>query len=126
MPAGMNVLFRVWRMTEQPGDDYVGGASISGSVIYHSVRGVIQSDEETQVFLEQGLEINQTYSANVIPGTLDIRERDELQLIAPQDHPEYGHRFRVVSSPMINHNPRDPRNYKRLRLTRSVRAHAQQ
>lgn len=107
-------------------DDYVGGASISGSVVYHRVLGSLQAQKVSQVFLEQGLETNQVFDAIVIPGTVNIQERDEMQVIEPQDHPEYGHRFRVMAPPTMNHNPRDPRNYKRLQLTRSVKAHDQQ
>lgn len=123
--SGMNVGFRVWRYLT-PTDDYAGGAQTSGTVLYDSISGRFEEQPTTQQFLEQGLETVQVFKATAIPGTLSIRDRDELELIKPTDHWEYGNFFRVVGSPHANHNPRDPRNYLMMTLTRSVRAHDNQ
>lgn len=125
MTAGLNNRFRIWRMEEMD-DDYVGGSSLSGTVVYSNIQGRMQAQDVDQVFLAQGLETVRQFNAVIIPGTLDVRERDELELIQPKDHWEYGNRFRVMAVSHSDHNPRDPRNYLRLQLTRSVRAHGQQ
>ena len=125
MTAGLNNRFRIWRLTEES-DDYVGGASLSGTVVYSNIMGRMQAQVVDQVFLAQGMETDRQFNAIVIPGTLDVRERDEVELTHPKDHWEFGKRFRVLAVSHSDHNPRDPRNYLRLQLTRSVRAHGQQ
>lgn len=112
-------------MLEQ-NDTYVGGASISGSCKYAHVRGRMQQQPTTQVFLEQGLETNKVFNIILVPGTLSIDERDELELTGPKDHVFYGDRFRVMSVRPSDFNPRDPRNYLMIQATRSVMAHASQ
>lgn len=125
MVAGLNILANIWRINYDP-DDVIGGAVISGTVQFRNIRARLQADEPTQVFMEQGLETNAVFSVVVIPGTLDIRERDEFEIIAPYDHPDINHRFRIVGVQHSSHVPRDPRNYLILNLTRSRRAHARQ
>jgi len=123
--AGMNVGFKVWRITT-PTDDYAGGAQTSGSVQYDCISARFEQQPVDQVFLEQGLETVHLFKVTAVPGTLDIRERDELELIKPVDHWEYRNFFRVVDVHHASHNPRDPRNYIMMSLTRSVRAHDNQ
>lgn len=125
MSAGLNVAFDVWRILEDS-DDVVGGAMITGSVVYYSVPGRFQKLNASQVYLEQGLETERIFTCHLVPGTLDIKERDELQLVQPTDHPMYGQRFRVVDFSPSDHNRRDPRSYINIQMTRSVRAHRQQ
>lgn len=120
--AGMNAGFRVYRITT-PSDDYAGGALTSGTVIYDFINARFEQRPATQQFLEQGLEVIHLYNITTIPGTLDILERDELELTHPVDHPDYGKFFRVVDVHRASHNPRDPRNYLMLTVTRSDRAH---
>lgn len=123
--AGTNVRFSVWRMSNAE-DDEVGGAVITGSVIYTHVQGFFQEIQSSQVLLQQGLETLETFKARIIPGTLKIYRRDEVEVTAPKDHPRYGERFRVVNAQYSSHPPRDPRNYILLDLTRSVRMHNRQ
>lgn len=125
MAAGFNVDFRIWSMIEQA-DTYVGGSSLSGTCKYSHIRGRMQQQPITQVFLEQGMETDKVFNILLIPGTLNIEERDELELTMPKDHTFYGDRFRVMSVRPSDHNPRDPRNYLMIQATRSVKAHAQQ
>lgn len=125
MSAGLNVRFNVWRILTSD-DDIVGGAMISGSLVYEGVPGRFQKLNATQVFVEQGLETERVFTCHLVPGTLDIKERDELQLVQPTDHPMCGHRFRVVDFSPSDHNRRDPRSYINIQMTRSVRAHSQQ
>lgn len=125
MSAGLNINFRVWEMIEKD-DDYVGGASISGTCKYSGIRGRMQQLPATQQFLEQGLETNKIFNILLVPATLDIEERDELEVTAPKDHFFYGDRFRVMSVRPSDFNPRDPRNYLMIQASRNVKAHAQQ
>jgi hypothetical protein len=120
--SGMNVGFKVYRIST-PSDDYSGGALTSGSVAYDFINARFEQQPATQQFLEQGLEVVHLFKVTAIPGTMDIRERDELELIKPTDHWEYQNFFRVIDVHHANHNPRDPRNYLMMTVTRSERAH---
>jgi hypothetical protein len=124
MVSGLNMLIRVHRMT-QITDDQVGGARISGTSTtdYHAR---MQASPDEQLLLQQGLETVRMFTLIVSPGCQDIRERDEIEIIAPTDHPYYSKRFRVVSMRHSDFNPRDPRNYSMLTVTRSVQSHANQ
>ena len=124
--AGLNVRFDIWRMEDSGTDDYVGGASVTGTIVYQYIQGRFQGFMPDQVFEQQGLETLRTFKFLFSPGTLDIRERDEAQLVAPFDHPHYNHRFRLTGIRYSDFNPRDPRNYMTAVGTRSVRAHTQQ
>ena len=125
MVAGENTRCRIWRIDTDP-DDAVGGAVITGSVVYDFIPLRFQAEPEQQLLLQQGLQTMRTFTAMIVPGYLDIRERDELEVTAPLDHIYYGLRFRITSVNYSSHNRRDPRNYMRLGLIRSVRAHEQQ
>ena len=115
----------IWRITEGV-DDVVGGATITGTAVYTGVLTKFESEPENQIFAQQGLETLRTYRATIVPGTLAIKERDELEITHPKDHPFYGLRFRITSMLYSSHNPRDPRNYILLGLVRSERAHTKQ
>lgn len=125
MVAGLNTRVRIWRM-DDIADDIVGGARISGTVAYDYVRARIEANPEEQLLLQQGLETNRTFNALVVPGTLDIRERDELEIVRPYDHVYYGQRFRIIGIQFSSMDKSNPNNYARLSLTRSVRAHGVQ
>lgn len=125
MTAGLNTLFSLWRMEAQD-DDYVGGASISGTVVYQNIPGRMQGFMPQQVYNAQGLETERTFTIVIAPGTRDIRERDELELTAPYDHFYFGDRFRVIGVLPSDFDTRDPRNYMMLTTSRSIKAHGQQ
>lgn len=120
--AGNNIRFDVWRVV-QGTDDRVGGAVHTGTWAYTGIEGRFQANPDEQLLLQQGLETQRTFTARIIPGTLVIKERDELMLSEPFDHPYHNQYFRVISMRYSDHNPRDPRNYILLQLVRSVRAH---
>lgn len=124
MTAGKNCRIDVWRISFNP-DDSVGGAQPTGTVI-GNYEARFQSIPASQLLLQQGLETVRTFTAVVVPGTVDIQERDEIQITHPYDHMYYGDMFRIISITYSSHNPRDPRNYLMLTLTRSVEAHAYQ
>lgn len=125
MVAGLNILIDIYRMTERD-DDYVGGASISGTCVYQNLQSRFRQFLPDQVFEQQGLETLRTFTFTLAPNNLDIRERDEAQLVAPFDHFYYGDRFRITGVRPSDHNPRDPRGFMELSAVRSERAHAQQ
>lgn len=122
MVAGENIRSTIWRMIEG-NDDVVGGATVTGSAVYTGVLTRFETQPEDQIFVQQGIETLKTFKATVVPGTLQIKERDELEITHPVEHPYYGKRYRITSVIYATHNPRDPRNYILLGLIRSERAH---
>lgn len=122
MTAGLNMRFDIYRI-DWDADDIVGGAMVTGTCVYENVMGRFQTRPRQQLLLQQGLETERTFSAVIIPGTLDIRERDEVTVVEPYDSVYHNTRFRIVGVSYSDHNPRDPRNYIMLDLVRSVEAH---
>ena len=107
-------------------DDAVGGAMITGTVLHSNVHARIEANPEDQLLLQQGLETIRTFNALIVPGSLDVRERDELEIFAPSHHPYYGVRFRIVGVQFSSMDKYNPNNYMRLSMTRSVKSHANQ
>jgi len=122
--AGNNIKVRIFRINYSD-DNTVGGAVVTGTAI-GDYPARLQANPEEQLLLQQGLETERTFKLNLVPGYLDIRERDELEIIQPTDHVYYGQRFRVRGVTYSSMNKRDPRNYMSLTLTRDVRAHDRQ
>jgi len=122
--AGNNIKIRIWRTNYSP-DDIVGGAIVTGTVL-GDYPARLQANPEEQLLLQQGLETERTFKINLVPGYLDVRERDEVEVLAPTDHVYYGQRFRVRGVSYSSLNKRDPRNYLMITLTRDVRAHDRQ
>lgn len=125
MVAGLNVRFNVVRYTEMA-DDYVGGASLSGTVQYTDVMGRLEGTPTDQLLLAQGLETNRIFRVVAVPGTLDVREHDQLVLTFPTDHPYYNKAFRVIGMTHSNFTPRDRRDYLIIDVSRDVIAHSLQ
>lgn len=125
MTGGLNQRCKIWRMVNYA-DDVVGGAQVTGTVVYEGVLCRIDSKPPEQVLVQQGLETTKTFTATLVPGTLDIRERDELEVTHPVDDVEYGWRYRIVGMQYSTHNRRDPRNYILLNMVRTTRAHTRQ
>lgn len=122
MTAGMTSRVRIWRI-DWDDDDVVGGAMITGSVVHPYVHARIESNPEEQVLLQQGLQTLRTFNALIVPGSLDVRERDELEVTAPAHHPYYGERFRIVGVQYSSMDRYNPNNYMRLSMVRDVRSH---
>lgn len=125
MTAGQNLRVTVWHI-DTPTDDNVGGAITTGSAVYTNVSAFMQSVKGQLMVGQQGLETLATFNMTIVPGTLIIWERDEVEITKPEDHPYYGLRFRIIGVDYSSHNPRDPRNYMMLTLTRSDRMHSLQ
>ena len=126
MTAGANTRVQIWRITTIAGDDEVGGAVVTGTVLHPYVKARIEANEPEQLLLQQGLETPRTFNALIVPGTLDVRERDELEITAPSYHPYYGVRFRIVGVQFSSMDKYNPNAYMRLSMIRSVESHANQ
>ncbi len=125
MPAGLNARAKIIRYSYDD-DDVVGGAMLTGTVLYENLWARLESNKQEQLLLQQGLETERTFDAVVVPGTLDIRERDEFEITAPNDHVYFAVPFRIVGLRYSSHSTRDPRNYLMLSMVRSVRGHVLQ
>ena len=120
---GANIRIDIWRMSAGT-DDYVGGASITGTVAYTSLPARMQGNPDEQFLAAQGLETLRTYTFTVARGNLDIRERDEIEVVFPPTYPYINKRFRITSVRYSDFN--DPRRYMMLEAQRSVVAHTEQ
>ena len=125
MPGGMNTRVFIIRINYGD-DDAVGGAMITGTVLHSNVHARIEANPEDQLLLQQGLDTIRTFNALIVPGSLDVRERDELEIVAPSHHPYYGVRFRIVGVQFSSMDRYNPNNYMRLSMIREVRSHANQ
>lgn|SRR5574341_1411277 len=124
MVAGQNIKLRIWAMENQP-DNIVGGAVITGSVFgVYDAR--LQENPESQLLLQQGLEIVKTFTAIITPMAKGVQERYEADIYAPYDHQYYGERMRIRNVRHSDMNPRDSRSYTLLSLSRSDFSHASQ
>jgi len=127
MIIGLNSRARVWRMVNQPAaDDDVGGAMITGSVAYDSVRMRWTPRALNFMLLEQGLETKEMMRVFIWPASLLVYERDELEITAPVNHPNFGERWRVVSANRTAIHPSDPRGFLHVTIERLERTRAQQ
>lgn len=128
MTAGTNVYFDIYRMESEVDDD-VGGAQVTGTLIYTRIPGRLTEEEPELLVLQQGMETTKIFTVLLLdrkPIGMDIRERDELELIAPYNHYYKEARFRVIGAPRTSIHPSDRRATLRMNATRSVRAHANQ
>jgi hypothetical protein len=125
MPGGMTTRVRIHRYSYDE-DDAVGGAMPTGTVLHSNVHARIEANPEDQLLLQQGLETIRTFNALIAPGTLDVRERDELEIYRPVYHQYYGVRFRIVGVQYSSMDKYNPNNYMRLSMIRSVRSHGVQ
>jgi hypothetical protein len=123
MSAGFNRRCDIWHYSFQS-DDSVGGANPTGTVSYWNVPLRMQANADSQLLLQQGLEVLHTFTGLIIPGTINVYERDEIEITKPRDDIYYGKRFRVIGVRYSDLNPRDPRNYIMFQLMRSETSHA--
>lgn len=119
MRAGNNLHVDVIRYT-YPEDDEVGGAVPSGTVVYPNVEGRIQAATPIPAFAMQGQETSKIMTAELYPGTLDVQEYDQIEVVSPPNHPYYGWRFRVDTVQRSNYHPGDPRGVLLLTLVRAT------
>ncbi|MBC8552428.1 MAG: hypothetical protein H8D23_22600 [Candidatus Brocadiales bacterium] len=128
MSAGLNIAIDIWRMTTT--DDDVGGAVVTGTVVHSHVPARMQPHRDDlgdrQSFMLQGLQVDKLFTVTAQPGTLEVFERDEIEVVAPVGHPYYQDRFRIIEMDWSDINPGDHRNYLMFTVSRDVKAHASQ
>lgn len=93
--VGLNVRVTLWSI-DAGVDDRVGGAMLTGTPQYENLWARIEDTMPTQALLEQGLETVKLISMITRPATLNIQERDEVQVTFPKSHWLYNVRARVV------------------------------
>ncbi len=123
MVLGLNVKCLI-RKIDYDDDDATGGAMPTGTVVHQNVPARIQQQPEEQLLLQQGLEINKSFTAIIVPVTLDIDERYELEVTSPPHYYLYNKPLRVINVRQADFDANDGRNYIILTLTRSHKAHA--
>ncbi len=104
MTAGLNLKVSIIQQN-QAADDSVGGSVITGTVVHQDVRIRIEATRPSQIFLEQGLEIDRVLNAVLVGKGLTINERDELQVTWPETHPYFNERFRVTGIQVSSERP---------------------
>ena len=128
MTAGVNTRFNVYRM-ESVGDDDVGGAQVTGTLIYERIPGRMKEQEPEQLVLQQGLETTKIFDILLVdkkPVGMDIRERDEVEVVAPYNHRFLSDRFRTIGVRSSSLSPSNRRSNLLITTTRSERAHVNQ
>lgn len=124
MPAGLNLIVKIWRYSfSAMGDDDVGGAQPTGTVLYDAVPARKITRMPDMVFMEQGLETERISQYMLWPMTLAIKERDELQIVAPSNHRDYNKHFKIIGEPDNGFSPSDARGYLIVSTSRSEVAH---
>jgi len=119
VPAGLNACMRVWRMENDPlDDDQVGGAMVSGTIVYDDVPCRLTPVAASQLLLQQGLEVQRTMNVLTRPASMVIYERDVIEIVRPTYHPNYGQRFRVLDVERTAVHPADRRGYMTLVVDR--------
>lgn len=125
MTAGLNLVFRFWRISDLVDDD-IGGAQPSGTVLYPQVYGRLGTRKPTQALLEQGLETPTLFTAVVAPPNgiqnMDVEPNDQFEIINPPTSFYYGRRFVIIG---IRHSSMtDGRGYIVLIARRFEKAHS--
>jgi len=124
MVAGLNLQVKIWRYIFYTGsDDDSGGAQPSGTVLYDPVPARKITRMPDMVFLEQGIETERISQYMLWPGTLAIKERDELQITSPSNHLDYNKHFKIVGVSDVGFSPSDARGYLIVSTSRSEVAH---
>jgi hypothetical protein len=125
---GLNVRLEIWRMMSgtPSEDDEVGGALLTGSRIYTDVRASLQDSRGAQALHDQGFETVKTVDCILVPETIDIRERDEIQVTHPTNHRYYGKRLRVLEVVGGGTHPSSRHGHLELKLRRIERGRTRQ
>lgn len=111
MTAGLPVLVDIFRIS-QSADDVVGGALITGSLVYQDVHARVEDFmPEQETMLMQGLETQKQYLVLLRPMSLIIYERDEIAVVRPPQHRLLNQRLRVRAVQYDSVHPRDSRGH---------------
>lgn len=120
MRAGNNLHAKFWRFS-YPVDDSVGGALPSGSVVVGYAEGRIQASSPIPAYAMQGVETSKIYMGEFYPGTLDIKEFDQCEVVSPPNHPLYGLKMRIDTVQRSNYHPADPRGILLITMVRATK-----
>ncbi len=120
MIAGLNVRVNIFRRFAEEDDD-VGGAVITGVLVYGDVEASIQHMRAQEALIGQGIETSNVFTA-LVGRSLDVQEGDYLTVSFPHEHAYYGNFFRVVGVRDSSFVPNDRRQYTMLTLDRIERA----
>lgn len=93
---GANARAAIYRM-DPYADDEVGGAMITGSAIYTEVPCRAEQVPAPLLALAQGIETVQLFQYSLAPYNIDVRERDEIEITYPPNHPLLNQRMKIVS-----------------------------
>jgi hypothetical protein len=106
------------------GDDDVGGAVITGSVVYSGIAARLSARRPSQMSLDSGLEVERTFDMIINGQGLTVNERDEIEVTSPLGSPYYGEQFRILG---IQHDSRRPgRGHTEFTLSRIERSRGEQ
>jgi len=127
MTAGLNCLVNFIRLTYTTDDD-VGGADPTGTFVFQNVNARIvplsfNGMNPSVLLQDQGLETRRPLSCMVWPGTLAIREEDELVVVSPPNHRYYNQTFRIITLEYAGHHPDQKRQNLLLTIERSDISH---
>lgn len=125
MPAGLTLAVKVIRQDTSGGDDDVGGAVPTGTIIHLWVDGSIDPHIPKTDYSGQGLETIRTFDAMFWGNNLQIREQDEVEVVSPPNHQYFGKRFRVEAGQYDRRHPAIKQGYYLATLTRSQVAHSE-
>ena len=114
---------KVTRITT-PVDDSIGGAVVTGSVVYDSVQCRWDEEKPEMGLLQQGMEIPKLYTILAVPASLIIYELDEVELISPNNHQDANTPFVVRGVRVPSMHTSDRRGYLVIRASRKDYAHA--
>jgi len=120
MTAGLNIKVNVWRMVQQT-DDEIGGAMLSGTLVFNNLPARIETNRPSVLLLDQGLDVDESFQMIFHPCA--VRERDEIEVSWPSQHRFYQKRMRVVALQNTSMNPLDSRDYMSVTLRRKDYAH---
>ena len=123
MVAGLNIKVNVWQMNSDS-DDIVGGAMITGTMLYQDVAARLTARRPSQVSLEAGLETDRFFDMVIGCDATGVNERDEIEFVWPLDHPYYAERFRIMGIQLDGR--RRPHGHTQMTLSRIERSRSQQ
>lgn len=125
MAAGLNIAIAIWHYMT-PSDDAGGGALASGSYTYPYIDARMEQSKADLLLLQQGLETTKVWNILCQPANLLVYERDEIEVVWPNNHRYYHQRFRVVAVEESSINPDVSTGYLMLRVTRRETSHVNQ
>ena len=117
MSAGYNLKVNIFRMDAQP-DDVVGGYQATGVLVYEGINGRLFENRPQDVLVQQGVEVEDTYTLLLVPSNLLLYSRDEIEITKPYNHPLCGKRLAVMTGNPNSVHPSDFRSVLKVYVRR--------